>query len=642
MFRSSVVCSARIALPLVLSTGLLLTSVSLTAMAQAAGTPLEATPYPGTITLDVDGTDLSHRIFRTRERIPVQPGPLTLLYPRWLPGNHSPTGPIDKLAGLVITGNGQRIEWTRDPLDVYAFKLDVPVGVSTLDIIFQYLTPTDRVQGRVVMTPAMLNLQWNAVALYPSGHDTNRITFAPSLKLPPQWQAATALDGATRVGDTMHYAPVPFDTLVDSPVYAGLYYKQIDLDPGAKVPVRLDVFADNPKYLEAKPEQIAAHRNLVQQAYKLYASHHYDHYDFLFSLSEQMSGNGLEHHRSSEDGVGSKYFTEWDDNAADRDLLPHEYTHSWNGKFRRGADLATPNFNVPMQDSLLWVYEGQTQYWGNVLAARSGLRTAEQTRDALALVAASYTDNRAGLTWRALQDTTNDPIIAQRRPKPYRGWQLSEDYYSGGQMIWLEVDSRLREKSGGKKSLDDFAAAFFGVDNGRWTVKPYTFDDVVAALNGVVADDWATFLRTRLDGKTPITGGIEASGWKLVYQDKPNAYARTAAKEAGGADFLYSLGFNVDKEGKFSEVRWDGPAFRAGIGTGMQLVAVDGREYKKDTLEDSVKTAKQGKQPVTLLVKDFDRYRTIAIDYHDGLRYPHLQRLEGRPDRLSGILAPRK
>ena len=638
MFRLLGVWSARLTLPLLLSS---------LAHAQGASTPLSGAPYPGTLTLDIDATDLSHRIFHVRERIPVQAGPLTLLYPRWLPGNHSPTGPIDKIAGIVITGNGQRIQWTRDPLDVYAFKLDVPMGVSTLQVAFDYLTPTDRSQGRVVMTPVMLNLQWNAVALYPSGHDASGITIASNLTLPPQWQAATALDVAshdasTHDASTLHYAPVSFDTLVDSPVYAGLYFKQIDLDPGAKVPVHLDVFADDPKYLEAKPGQIAAHRQLVQQAYKLYASHHYNHYDFLFSLSDQMSGNGLEHHRSSEDGVGAKYFTEWADNAADRDLLPHEYTHSWNGKFRRGADLATPNFNVPMQDSLLWVYEGQTQYWGNVLAARSGLRSAEQSRDALAMVAAAYTDNRAGLTWRTLQDTTNDPIIAQRRPKPYRGWQLGEDYYSGGQMIWLEADARLREKSGGKKSLDDFAAAFFGVDNGSWGVKTYTFDDVVAVLNGVVADDWATFLRTRLDGRMPITGGIEASGWKLVYQDKPNDYAKAASKEGGGADFLYSLGFNVDKEGKLSEVRWDGPAFRAGIGTGMQLVAVDGREYKKDTLEDAVKTAKQGKQPITLLVKDFDRYRTIAIDYHDGLRYPHLERIADKPDRLSAIFATRK
>ena len=632
MSRLPGVSPVRLALPLLL--------LAATTHAQDA-TPHTAA-YPGTLALDIDATDLSHRIFRVHERIPVTPGPLTLLYPRWLPGHHSPSGPIDKIAGIVFTANGQRLAWTRDPLDVYAFKLDIPAGVATLDVAFDFLSPTDRSQGRVVMTPAMLNLQWNTVALYPAGHPASAITVVPSVKLPPQWQAATALDGALRSGDTVRYAPVSFNTLVDSPIYAGQYFKRIDLDPGAKVPVHMDVFADDPRFLEAKPEQIAAHRKLVQQAYKLFGSHHYDHYDFLFSLSDQMSGNGLEHHRSSEDGVGTGYFTDWDTQAASRDLLPHEYTHSWNGKFRRGADLTTPDFNLPMQDSLLWVYEGQTQYWGNVLAGRSGLRTAEQSRDALALVAAAYTDNRAGLTWRALQDTTNDPIIAQRRPKPYRGFQLSEDYYSGGQMIWLEVDARIRAKTGDRKSLDDFASAFFGVDNGSWTVHPYTFDDVVRTLDGVVADDWATFLRARLDGTTPITGGIAASGWKLVYEDKPNDYAKAAAKEGGGADFLYSLGFTVDKDGKLGEVRWDGPAFRAGIGTGMQLVAVDGREYKKATLEDAVKAAKGGSAPITLLVKDFDRYRTIALDYHDGLRYPHLQRIPGTPDRLGAIYAARK
>ena len=375
----------------------------------------------------------------------------------------------------------------------------------------------------------------------------------------------------------------------------------------------------------------------------LFGARHYRNYHFLLSLSNHVAHFGLEHHESNDSRTSERALV--DDNlrrVAFGDLLPHEYTHSWNGKFRRGADLATPNFNVPMQDSLLWVYEGQTQYWGNVLAGRAGLRTAEQSRDALALVAAAYTDNRAGLGWRALQDTTNDPIIAQRRPKPYRGWQLSEDYYSGGQMIWLEVDARIRAQSGGKRSLDDFARVFFGVDDGSWTVHPYTFDDVVRALNGVVADDWATFLRARLDGRTPITGGIAAAGWKLVYQDKPNDYAKAAAKEGGGADFLYSLGLTVDKDGKLGEVRWDGPAFRAGIGPGMQLVAVDGREYKKDTLEDAVKAAKTGRAPITLLVKDFDRYRTVALDYHDGLRYPHLERIAGTPDRLSAIYATRR
>lgn len=618
----------------------LLTPLS-SAIAQQYAAPAD-TPYPGTIALEVDATDLQHRIFRAKQRIPVQAGPLTLLYPQWLPGRHAGYGAIDKFAGLVITGNGQKIEWKRDPLDVYAFKIDVPQGVSEIEVSSEFLSPTDRDQGRVVMTPAMFNLQWNMVALYPAGHYASKVTFVPTLKVPAGWQPYTALDVESRNGDSVRYKPVDFDTLVDSPVYAGKHYKVIDLDPGAKVPVRLNVIADDARHLEAKDDHIAAHRKLVQQASKLFGSHHYDHYDFLFSLSEQMSGNGLEHHRSSENGVGADYFTDWDPKKGSTDLLGHEYAHSWNGKFRRPADLNTPSFNVPMQDSLLWVYEGQTQYWGNVLTARAGLRSVETARDALAMVAATYADNRPGLSWRALQDTTNDPIISQRRPKPYRGWQLSEDYYSGGQMIWLEVDARLRAKSGNRKSLDDFARAFFGVDNGSWTVKPYTFEEVAATLNGVVADDWATFLRTRLDGHGPLIGGVEASGWRLVYKDKPNAAAKAAGKERGGSDVLYSLGFTVNKEGEFGDVRWDSPAFKAGIGGGMKLLAVDDREYSKELLEDAIKAAKDGKAPIKLTVKDFDRYRTISIDYHDGLRYPHLERIEGKPDYLTPIFTVRK
>ncbi|MEJ7746776.1 MAG: peptidase M61, partial [Luteimonas sp.] len=318
--------------------------------------------------------------------------------------------------------------------------------------------------------------------------------------------------------------------------------------------------------------------------------------------------------------------------------------HSWNGKFRRPADLSTPNYNVPMQDSLLWVYEGQTQYWGNVLTARSGLRPIDASRDAIALVAATYTDNRPGLAWRSVQDTTNDPIISRRSPKPYRGYQLGEDYYSAGQLIWLEADARIRSKTGGKKSLDDFARAFFGVDDGVWqTPKTYTFEDVVATLDGVVADDWSTFLRTRLDGKTPLTGGIEASGWRLVYKDEPNALAKARQKDAEGAvDHIYSIGLGTDKDGKVGEVRWDSAAFNAGVGSGMTLVAVNDLEYSKDALEDAIKAAKSDKAPIRLMVKEFNRFRTINVDYHEGLRFPHLERIAGKTDYLTAIFAPKK
>jgi len=631
------------ALPLAcaLSLSFLAPAVAQTLATAPSYVPAEVA-YPGTIALSVDATDLSHRIFRVRQSIPVQAGPLTLLFPKWLPGKHADYGRVDKLAGLVITGNGQRIEWTRDPLDVFAFKLEVPAGVTALDVQFQLLSPTDPTQGRIVMTPAMLNLQWETVALYPAGYAADRITFAPSVTLPPGWQAATALDGATRSGDSIRYAPVDFETLVDSPMFAGAHMKTYELDPGAPEPVRLNVVADAAKFLEAKPEHLAAHRALVDEAYALFGAQHYDHYDFLFALTEQMGGIGLEHHRSSENALGTDYFTGWDPKKGSSDLLGHEFVHSWNGKFRRGADLVTPHYNTPMQDSLLWVYEGQTQYWGQVLTARAGLKTAEQARDALALTVAAYADNRPGFAWRTLADTTNDPIVAQRRPKPYRGWQLSEDYYSGGQLVWLEADARIRAKSGGKKSLDDFAEAFFGVDDGSWEAKPYTFDDVVAALNGVAEDDWATFLRDRLDGRVPLTGGIDAAGWKLVYKDEPNPYAKAAAAEWGGADFVYSLGFGVTKEGLVGDVRWDSPAFAAGIAPGMTPVAVDGRAYTAELLEDAIKAAKGNTRPIELLVKDFDRYRTIRLDYHDGLRYPHLERIEGTPDRLSKILASRR
>ncbi|MGO4221464.1 M61 family metallopeptidase [Lysobacter sp. TAF61] len=624
------------ALPLLVST-LLAAPVT-----QAQTAPPQDVVYPGTLALTIDATDLNHRVFRASQQIPVQPGPLTLLYPQWIPGNHSPSGPVNRVAGLKITGNGQRIQWRRDPLDVYAFQLVVPEGVSSLDVSFDVLTPTAGEQGRITMTQDMLNLQWNQVALYPAGHYARRIQIAPALKLPSGWQAGTALEVASKEGDTVRYKPVPFDTLLDSPVYAGRYFKQVDLDPGAKVPVRLNIVADDPKYLEAKPEQIEAHRKLVAQAYKLYGARHYDHYDFLFSLSDQMGGNGLEHQRSSENGVGPEYFTDWAANAADRDLLPHEFTHSWNGKYRRPADLTTPNFNVPMSDTLLWVYEGQTQYWGYVLAARSGLWTQDQARDALALVASTYSTDRPGFAWRNVQDTTLDPIINSRKPQAYRSWQMSEDYYSAGQLIWLAVDNKLRDLTGGKRSLDDFAKAFFGVKDGDWDVNTYDFDEVARTLNGVAAYDWATFLRDRVDANAAPLDGLAASGWKLVYTDTPSAYQKAIEADRKSADFSASLGMSVSsKDATVSGVRWDGPAFDAGIAPGTTLLAVNGYAFENDRLKDAIKANRDGSRPIELMVKHGEVVRTVHLDYRDGLKYPHLERIAGTQDRLSKIFAPK-
>ncbi len=612
-----------------------------TASAQEIPPPRDV-PYPGTIKLEVDATNLAQRIFRVKQTIPVQAGPITLLYPMWVPGGHSQKNSLDKIAGITFTANGQKLDWKRDPLDVAAFHIEVPAGVTEISANFDFLTPTSGAQGRVVMTPSMLNLQFLSAALYPAGYYTHQIMFDAHVTYPAGWTAFTALPEDSRSGNTVDYQDVPFDILVDSPIYAGRYAKNIDLTPpGSKVPVKLGVVADAAKFLEAKPEQVKVHQAMVAQAVKLYGAQHYDHYQFLFSLSGQMGGNGLEHQRSSENGVEADYFTDWKEKIGFTDLLAHEYTHSWNGKYRRGKDLWTPNFNVPMQDSLLWVYEGQTQYWGNVLAARGGMRPLPAAIDALAMVAATYGENRPGLAWRNVQDTTNDPIIATRAPRAYRNYQLSEDYYSAGQMIWLEADALIRAKTGNNKSLDNFAKAFFGVNDGQWeTQNTYTFEDVVATLNGVYPYDWATFLRSRLDGKTGLTGGIEASGWKLVYTDTPSAFAKANAR--GSADFVYSLGLSVGKDGGIGDVRWDSPAFNAGIGSGATLIAVNGQAYDGDVLADAVKAAKDSNAPIELLFKEFDSYRTVKVDYHGGLRYPHLERIQGKPDYLTPILTARK
>jgi predicted metalloprotease with PDZ domain len=625
------------------------------ALAQPSSGP-QPIPYPpqvpaprdvaytaGAVRLDVDATDLDRRIFRVRETVPLAgSGPVTLLFPKWLPGNHSPSGQLDKFAGLVVRADGQPIPWTRDPVDVFAFHIAPPAGAKALELEFQYVSPTDTNQGRVVVTPEMMNVQWNSMALYPAGYFARRIPFDVTLKLPEGWGYGTALETAGTDGGLVRFKTVDFATLVDSPLFAGKYFRRIDLDPGAAVPVRLNIVADSPDLLEASPEAIEKHRELVRQAYRLYGSHHYDHYDFLLALTSRMGGIGLEHHRSSEDGTVPTYFSEWSKTAASRDLLPHEYTHSWNGKFRRAADLWTPNFNVPMRDSLLWVYEGQTQYWGNVLASRSGLLTKQEALDSLASTAATY-QTQVGRTWRPLEDTTEDPIVASRRPIPWRAWQRSEDYYSEGQLIWLDADTLIREKSGGRKSLDDFARLFFGVDDGSWTTHTYTFDDVVAALNAVQPYDWAKFLHERIDdvAPKPPLDGLERGGYRLVYTETPTEFFKASEMRRHTTDLTYSLGLVLGRDADISSVMWDSPAFKAGLTVGDKVIAVNGIAVDMDRLKQAVTAAKTG-APVALLIKAGDHYRTVTIDYHGGLRYPRLEPIPGATDRLSLIYAPKK
>jgi len=487
-----------------------------TGAAQAALPEPQDVPYPGVIRLHVDATDLAHRVFRVTETVPVTgPGRVTLLYPEWLPGNHAPTGPIDKLAGLIVRGNGgARIEWRRDATSMHAFHVDVPAGVSQLDLQFEYVTPTDASQWRIVMTPDLLNLQWEKALLYPAGYFVRQIPVEASIELPAGWEFATALRGAQRTGNTVQFARASLETVVDSPLFAGAHYRRVELEGAPARPVRLNIFADNPGELRATDEQIEHHRRAVREAVALFGSRQYREYDFLLAISGHLGGIGLEHHESSENGVGLGYFTDWTGNRNVRDLLPHEMVHSWNGKFRRPADLWTPTYNVPMQPSLLWVYEGMTDYLGVVLAGRSGLWSPEFTREVLARFAANYDLGRAGRQWRNLQDTTQAPIINYRGRVSYVSWQRGKDYYTEGLLLWLDVDTRIRELSRGKRSLDDFAKAFFGAHDGRLEPLTYTFDDVVTTLNAVVPHDWAALLRARLDGHGPVIKDDLASAFE--------------------------------------------------------------------------------------------------------------------------------
>ena len=636
-----------------LSSGLLLAALlSSTALASPGPQPAPAnrptpaardTPYPGVLRLSVDATDTRHRIVRIHETVPVPKGAheLVLLYPQWLPGAHAPEGPIDRVVGLKVTADGQPIAWKRDTVDIYAFHLTPPKGARSVEVDFQYLSPVKDAVGPIEFSSNMATVEWISLVLYPAGYYARQIPVDASLKLPEGWSFASALDREVTNGGETAFKRAPLETVLDSPVYAGVHMKVLDLTPEGGAPVHLNVFGDRADNLDIKPEQVQQHKQLVAQAQKLFGSHHYDHYDFMFSLSDTVVQNGLEHHRSSEDGADADYFTDWNKGLAERDLLAHEYTHSWNGKFRRPADLWTETYNTPMRDSLLWVYEGQTQYWGNVLTARAGLRTKEEALEMLAMDAATYS-NIAGREWRPLQDTTNDEITTQRRPQSWPSQGRFLDYYREGALIWLEADTLIRERSGGKRSLDDFARGFFGIDNGSYTPVTYRFEDVVKALNAVEPYDWATFLRERLDtpGRAAPLDGLARGGYRLVYDETPSSAwkSREGAKKA--TDLSYSVGFTVGKDGALGDVAWGGPAFKAGLASGVKIVAVNGNEFDADLLKDAITAAKAG-GPIELIVKDQSQYRTVRIDWKGGLRYPHLVRDPSQPARLDDILAPK-
>jgi predicted metalloprotease with PDZ domain len=645
----------RIALPL-LALSLAITAAP--AIAQDKSAPVAAqvrdslpvpadAPWPGgTIELKIDATDVRRGVYRVSETIPLPAGAreLTLLYPEWLPGNHSPRGPINLISDIRFMADGKPIAWKRNPLDVYAFDLALPAGTKAVTARFVHTSPITGSEGRVTMTQEMLNLQWEKMSFYPAGHYTRRIAVKPTVTVPDGWTVYTALDGQARAkgakqGETVTWAATDYETLVDSPIFAGKYAQNWELGHD----VTLDVVADKPAQLALAPQNLRDFRDLVSEAIALFGTRHFDHYDMLLALTDRMGGIGLEHHRSAENQFEPTAFTDWDAMDWDHNVVSHELVHSWNGKYRRPADLWTPDFRTPMQNSLLWVYEGQTQFWGHVLAARSGIQKKETVLGRLARDAAYYTEGQPGRAWRDVGDTTNDPIINSRRPLPYSSLARSEDYYTEGALVWLEADQIIRQGTGGAKGLDDFAKLFFGGREGDWGVSTYRFDDVVAALNTVYPHDWAGFLRTRLltPGQPAPIKGIEMAGYKLVWRDTPNPYEKGMADSRKGLDLTYSLGIAMDADGVVTSTLWDGPAFDAGVVNGAKIVAVNGEAYSDQVLKDAVVAATRGKEPIALLVKRGERYDTVPVDYHRGLRYPWLEPVGPGEQPLDRLLAPK-
>ena len=599
----------------------------------------EDRPYPGVISLEVDATDVARCIFRVRQTIPVEPGgELTLLYPKWMPGFHSPASAIELLGGLEIRAGGERLAWRRDLVEVHAFHVSIPEGAETLDATFQFLSPTSDAQGTIAVTPVMMAVRWGAMVLYPAGYFSRGIQVQATVTLPEGWRSACALEVATTGKDRTTYKPVPLDVLVDAPVLAGRWFRQVDLDDEGTV--RLNLVADRADMLQATDEQVRPHRALIREADSLFGARHFDRYEFLTAVSDELGGGGVEHQRSCEIVTPASYFTAWDSNAPKRDVFAHEYVHSWNGKFRRGADSWTPSFERPIRNSLMWVYEGQTQYWGEVLAARAGLWSPQQALDTLARTAAIY-DNRPGGRWRTLSDTTRDPIIASRQPLPWRSWQRSEDYYAEGQLLWLDVDTLIRELTGDRRSLDDFARRFFGVENGRTATNTYEFEDVVAVLDGIVSHDWAGLLNDRLESRwvgAPLEG-LERGGYRLVYRKTPSEFALATDAVNGLADLSFSIGVTAATDGTLQEVVWEGPAYDCGLVAGSKILGVNGRAFDLEGLRQAVTDAETTGR-IDLLVQRGKRVDEAVIRYADGHRYPHLQPIEGARRRLDEIHAP--
>ena len=585
------------------------------------------------ISLTVDATKTQNKILHAHLVIPVKAGPLTLYYPKWIPGEHGPDGPIADLMGLKFEGNGKVIPWKRDLLDTFTFHVDIPEGVSTLEANYDFIEPDGN-----SATDKLMVLEWNWVVLYPAGTPSDKLMYDAKLILPEGWKFGSSLPIAGQSGNETTFKPISLELLVDSPVDAGEYFRNVDITPpGEPIHHELDLVADSEDALKISDKDKQAMTNLVAQSGKLFGARHYRDYHFLLALSDHVAHFGLEHHESNDSRLPERALLGPGSGMALGGLLAHEFVHSWNGKFRRPEDLTTPDFEKPMETDLLWGYEGLTDYLGPMLAARSGLWTPDQYHEYLASIAASLGPGRPGRTWRPLQDTaTGEPGMNGRG---WMNWRRGTDYYDEGDLLWLEVATIIHQQSNGQKSIDDFCHAFHGGPNNGPQIKTYTFDQLTETLNAVAPYDWAAFLRKRLDStaKEAPVGGIENGGWKVIFTDKP---AQLEGRRGNFSD-VYSIGLQVTSDGTVADSIVGSPAFEAGISSQMKIVGVNGRVFTPELLNDAVKDAKDSQKPINLLVVVDDYYRTANINYHEGPKFPHLVREDGKPDYLDELIKSR-
>ena len=604
---------------------------------------LHAAGTPPAITLEVDARQAPEKIFHAHLTFPVHTGPLTLVYPKWIPGEHAPSGPVVDVAGLSISAGATRLAWQRDPVDMYALHLEVPERADRLDVAFDYLSPPDggAFTSGASATAQLALVSWNQLLLAPQGIPSDDLRYTATLRLPEGWHFATALPIAKQRGERIEFAPVSLTMLIDSPVLAGAHLRTLALT-GEPVPHHVALAADSDAALEMNPAMAASLKRLVDETGALFGVRHYRGYTFLVTLSDHVAHFGLEHHESSDDRLGERALLDDDQRRLVAGLFAHEMTHSWNGKYRRPADLAPGTFEAPMRGDLLWVYEGLTEYLGNVLAARSGLLTADEYRESLAATAAAMEQQR-GRTWRPLADTAVAAQILYGARPDWGMWRRGVDFYAEGELLWLEADTVIRRESGGAKSLDDFCRLFFGGQNGPPTVVLYNFDDVVAALNQITPYDWSTFWKTRLEATAPHAplGGLTGSGWKLVYTDVLPQMQRSAETTRKSVDLRASLGFAVNDDGTIPDVRPESPAAKAGVAPGMKLVAVNGRRWSKEGLRTAVKDTQASHHPIELLLENGEFFKSYTLDYDAGERYPHIQRDYTADDLLSQIITPR-